>query len=326
MKRKTTRHRRSAHRNVLEVRVMSPRIAWFGFLRFFGSVLKLALVLAAITGIGWGIWWGVRHAFHQNPDFRLQVIDLNPNPALDELGAAKAAGIRLEENPSLFDIDVSDCVSRLKALPSLTDARIERQLPGTLVIRVLPRTAKAWLATDGKPATRKPGGLLVDEKGVAFSCPERLAESVALLPVIHLPQSAEHPVIPGKPVTHPELAHCFLLLDSAREADPQASQWIDSIRQANAWSLELVTRHGTRATFSLGEHARQIGSLRAALDHAGEKGYVLDTINLIPKHNIPVTLRDGAASPRTAPVSSGDAAPSQDTRRTRDLNSLLNRN
>lgn len=305
---------------------MSPRIAWFGFLSFLGSAFKLALVLAAITGIGWGVWWGVRHAFHQNPDFRLQVIDLNPNPVLDELGAAAAAGIRLEENPSLFDIDVSECVSRLKALPSLTDARIERQLPGTLVIRVLPRTAKAWLATDGKPATRNPGGLLVDDKGVAFACPERLAESVALLPVIELKANTEHPIVAGKPVTHPELDPCFLLLDSAREADPQASQWIDSIRQANAWSLELVTRQGTRATFSLGEHARQIQSLRAALDHAGEKGYVLDTINLIPKYNIPVTLSTGTAPPRAVPVSPNNAAPSPDKRRARDLDSLLNRN
>ena len=326
MKRKTTRHRRSAHRNVLEVRVMSPRIAWFGFLRFTGSVFKLALVLAAITGIGWGVWWGVRHAFHQNPDFRLQVIDLNPNPAIDELGVAAAAGIRLEENPSLFDIDVSESVKRLKALPCLTDARIERHLPGTLVVRVVPRAAKAWLTTAGQPADRKPGGLLVDDKGIAFECPARLAESVALLPAIELTASAEHPIVPGTEVTHPELDHCFLLLESARQADPQASQWIESIRQANAWSLELVTRQGTRATFSLGDHARQIESLRAALDHAGEKGYVLDTINLIPKYNIPVTLSNGTAPPRAVPVSSDEAAPSPDKRRARDLDSLLNRN
>ncbi len=326
MKRKTTRHRRAAHRNVLEVRVMSPRIAWFGFLRLTGTVVKSALVLAAITGIGWGVWRGVRHAFHQNPDFRLQVIDLNPNLVMDELDVAAAAGIDLTENPGLFTIDVSKAVASLRALPCLTDARVERHLPGTLVVRIVPRTAKAWLATPDSPAERRAGGMLVDSNGVAFPCPERLIESVANLPVIEIPASAEHPVAPGKKVTLAELDHCFLLLESAREADPHASQWIGSIRQANAWSLELVTREGTRATFSLGDHPRQIASLRAALDHAGEKGYVLDTINLIPKYNIPVTLRSETAPPRAIPVAAERAVPTPASRRARDLDTLLNRN
>ena len=79
-------------------------------------------------------------------------------------------------------------------------------------------------------------------------------------------------------------------------------QWIESIRPVNDWSLLLVTRQGTSATFGLGDHERQIESLRAALDHAGEKGYLIDTINLIPKYNIPITLRDEAAPPKAIPV------------------------
>ena len=59
-----------------------------------------------LTGIGWGVWRGIQHAFYKNPDFRLQVIDLNANPVIDELGVAAAAGIDLTANPSLFDINV----------------------------------------------------------------------------------------------------------------------------------------------------------------------------------------------------------------------------
>ena len=69
-----------------------------------------------------------------------------------------------------------------------------------------------------------------------------------------------------------------------------------------------------------------VESLRAALDHAGEKGYVIATINLIPKFNIPITLREPSAPPRAIPVSAVANPPTAPARRARDLNNLLNRN
>ena len=329
MKRKTTKHRRSSHQSVLQVRVMSPRIAWFGFLSIAGKFAKLAFVLAALAGIGWGVWRGVQHAFYQNPDFRLQVIDLNANSVIDELGVTAVAGIDLTANPSLFDIDVKEAARKLNARPEITDARVERHLPGTLLVRITPRLPKAWISHPGiAPAdARKTGAMLVDQKGVAYPCPALQLESASPLPVIELPVSEEHPVKPGQTIKHPELEYCFMLLDAARDADPESVHWIDSIRPANEWSLLLVTRQGTAATFSLGDHARQIESLRAALDHAGEKGYVIDTINLIPKYNIPATLRDGTElPPKAIPVSSTDSPDGSQNRRSRDLSNLLNRN
>ena len=328
MKRKTSKHRRHARQNVLQVRVMSPRIAWFGFLRFAGKLTKLACVLAAIAGIGWGVWRGIQHAFYQNPDFRLQAIDLNANPVIDELGVAETAGIDLTANPSLFEVDVSEVTEKLKALPSIVEARVERHLPGTLVVRIVPRTPVAWISCPdaGLKETRKPGGMLVDAEDIAYPCPPLQAESAAALPIIELPASADHPIQPGRKIAQSELEHCVMLLDSARGADPDAVQWIETIRPLNDWSLQLVTKQGTSATFGLGDHERQIESLRAALDHAGEKGYVIDTINLIPKYNIPITLRGDAPPPKAIPVSAPPAGGGNANRRARDLDNLLHRN
>lgn len=327
MKRKTTK-RRHSQPNVLQVRVMSPRIAWFGFLRLTGRLTKLACVLAAIAGIGWGVWRGIQHAFYQNPDFSLRIIDLNPNPVIDELGVAEAAGIDLMANPNLFSIDVTDMREKLVARPFIADAHVERHLPGTLLVRVTPRIPKAWIRCPdaGLSAVRTAGGLLVDRDGVAYPCPEMQLATAEHLPVIELPASADHPIKAGARIKQPELEHCFGLLDSAREADPDAPHWIDVIRPANEWSLLLATRGGTAATFGLDDHARQMESLRAALDHAGEKGYVIETINLIPKHNIPVTVRNGAAPPKAIPVSSPRDGGSAQNRRDRDVKNLLNRN
>ncbi len=66
---------------------------------------------------------------------------------------------------------------------------------------------------------------------------------------------------------------------------------------------------------------------RASLDHASEKGLAIGSINLIPKHNVPVTLRTDipAAAPRAIPVVIEEEVPAEDTRRTRDLKTILKR-
>ena len=321
-RRQTSKPSRRQRPNVLEVRVMSPRIAWLGFLRFLGGVAKIACILAVLTGTGWGIWQGIQRAFHNNPDFRLQIIDLNANPVIDEPGVAEAADIDL--TASLFDIDVEMVAEKLRAMPAVASARAARHLPGKLVVRVVPRTPRAWISCPdaGLTNVRQAGAMLVDRDGFAYRCPELQAEAAMALPAIELSASDEHPVKEGRHVTHPELKHCFYLLDSAAEADPESLQWIDSVKQTNEWSLLLVTRDGTAATFGLGDHERQIHSLRAAMDHSAQKGYAIATINLIPKHNIPITVR-GETVPRAIPVAEPDAVQS---RRERDLNTLLERN
>lgn len=328
MRRKTTQNRRHSHQSVLQVRVMSPRIAWFGFLKFTGSLVKFACVLAVLAGIGWGAWRGIQHTFYQNPDFRLQVIDLNANPVIDEIGLTQVAGIDLAASPSLFDIDVNEASRKLSELPAIIEARVERHLPGTLVVRVTTREPKAWISCPnaGLTEVRRVGAMLVDVKGIAYPCPESQAELATELPVIELPASSDHPLQAGSKIQHPQLQACFKLLDSACQADPEAPRWIDAIRPVNDWSLLLITRQGTMATFGLGDHSRQIENLRAALDHAGEKGYVIDTINLIPKHNIPITVRDSDTPLKAIPVSSTAPTDSAETRRARDPGNPLNHN
>ncbi len=325
-RRRTSMSNRRSRSQVLEVRIMSPRIAWLGFLSIFGKLAKLACILAVATGIGWGVWQGIQRAFHKNPDFRLQVIDLNPNPVIDEAGLAEATGIDL--SASLFDIDVEMVTAKLKALPAIADARAERHLPGTLMVRVVARIPQAWISYSqvALSEVRRAGAMLVDEDGIVYPCPALQLEAAMKLPTIQLPPSAKASLVAGQHLVQPELAHCLRLLDSAREADPEAVHWIESVAQINEWSLLLVTRQGTAATFSLGDHERQIRSLRAAMDHSSQKGYSISTINLIPKRNVPITLRDEASAPRAVPVSEPGPAEIREDRRARDLSTLLNRN
>ena len=101
---------------------------------------------------------------------------------------------------------------------------------------------------------------------------------------------------------------------------------MDTISQANAWSLNLVTRSGTTATFGLGDHARQLEYLGRALDHARRKGYEIGTINLIPRRNIPITLSTDTPPPRAIPVSEEALEDTPARGQADDLRTLLNRN
>ena len=325
-KRHTSKPRRTQRSNVLEVRVMSPRIAWYSFLNLAGKLTKFACILAVLAGIGWGVWQGIQRAFYKNPDFRLQVIDLNQNSVIDEADLAEITGIDISD--SIFNINIEQVVTKLKARPEIANARAERHLPGTLVVRVLPRAPQAWISSSasGLPETRQVGSMLVDHDGIAYPCPKLQLEAAANLPVIQLPISETNPIKEGQVVNLPELQHCFHLLEAASQADPEAIHWIESVRQANAWSLELVTRQGTVATFGLGDHVREIASLQASIDHASEKGYSIGTINLIPKYNIPITVRNETSAPRATPIPEPSPGDVSKDRRARDLSSLLNRN
>lgn len=324
-KRHTTRVRRSPGK-VLEVRVMSPRIAWFEFLKFFRGLAKLTGILALLALTGWGVWQGIHRAFYDSPDFRLKVIDLNKNPAIDVAGLVEAAGIDLEA--SLFQLDIDAIAEAVAGLPEVASAHAERHLPGTLVVRVTAREPRAWIVCPeaGFPTAREVGALLVDGSGIAYRCPPLQVEAASHLPVIHLATEAERPIIPGKKLRHPELQHCFRLLDAACREEPDAIRWIESIEKTKEWALTMRTRGGTTAVFGTGDHDRQITNLRAALDHAARQGYTIATINLIPKENVPITIRDGGVPPRAIPVPEPFPEPADivQDRRTRDFNALLN--
>ena len=310
MRRRTTKPRRPPPESVLHARVFAGNTFWAGFKKVTCWLLLIAGVLGLAGGGVMAYKYISQKWFYQNPQFRLRVITLNRNPVIDETGVAAALGIALSANPNLFATDVREAAHTLRQLPGIANASVERHLPDTLVVNVTPRLPKAWLSSTaaGLSETRRVGGLLVDRDGVVYPCPPLLLKSCATLPIMVVVASGAQPFKMGAKIQRPEVEHCFLLLEAAQAVDPTALQWIESVRQVNDWSLLLVTRQGTAATFGLGDHTRQMESLRAALDHASEKGYVISTINLIPKYNIPITLREDTAQPlRAIPVSTKDA-------------------
>jgi hypothetical protein len=318
MKFPTRKSTNRSRRDVLHVRVWSPRLFCFGFLKCLLRLTRVACVLALLGGLGWGIHLGIQRALYNNSDFTLQAVDLNPNQAIDEMDFVKITGINLQAN--LFRLDLKAITKSLARVPQISAAHIERRLPGTLVVRVTARIPQAWIACPdaGLPAERAIGGMLVDCDNIAYPCAARQFEIASKLPVIVVTARKNDPLASGEKIRHPELRHCLRLLTAACDSDPESLAAIDTIKQANAWSLDLTTRNGTVATFGLGDHARQVSNLRAALNHAERKGYSIATINLIPKENVPVTVSGEAAPPKAIPVAEPMAQEVRPSRHPRD--------
>lgn len=327
MRKRTSKPRRYRHHvKVLKSEVMTPRIAWFNFLAFLKVLLKVTFVFALLLGVAYGVLQAIEHSFNKNPDFRLQAIDLNENDVLDEAGAVEYLGIDLSAN--IFDFDLENLEEQLLLIPAISTAEVKRDLPGTLEIRIRTRRPIAWIACpeESFPAQRRNDALLVDQNGVTYPCPPGQVFGCKNLPILRLSSSGNSPITPGKTLDHPQYKHCLHLLEAITERNPSDLSMVETISQETEWSLKMVTRGGTAATFGLGNHERQLDYLEQALNHAQKKGYHIETINLIPKRNVPITVSGDAEPPRAIPVPEPEVLDQTQSRREQDLRTLLNRN
>ncbi len=323
----STKNRRHRHQvKVLKSEIMSPRIAWFNFLSFLKLLTKIAIWLGILLALAYGVREAIQYTFHQNPDFKLQAIRINENDVIDETGIVEHLGIDLESN--IFDLNLQEMSGKLTEIPAIAEARVERELPGTLDFKITTRKPQGWIScTDaGLTTTRTTGELLIDETGFIYPCPEQQLDEAVDLPILHLKLDPEHPIRAGVHLQHPEYRRCSQLLRAFRDNFPDDIKIIDSFHQSNPWSIELTTRTGTIATFGLDDHRRQLDYFNQALQHAQRKGYEIATIQLIPKQNVPITIRGEEAPPRAIPVSDDSAKNPEESRRKNDLQSLLNRN
>jgi hypothetical protein len=327
MRQRTTKSRRHRyHVKVLKSEVMSPRIAWFNFLGALRTLTKVTVVLGLLLAVTYGIRAAIEHTFHRNPDFQLKAINLNPNDVLDESALVQLLEIDLSANIFAFDVEALE--AKLTAQPAIASAKITRNLPGTLDFLITTRKPAAWISCpeEGFPATRSIGSLLVDTDGYVYRCPDGQADAAQALPILLLSGDEEHPIHAGKILDHPQYTKTLRLLKTIVSEHPDELPMINTISQANAWSLMLATRGGTAATFGLDDHDRQLRYLRSALDHARRKGYEISTINLIPTRNVPITRRTNTPPPRAILVVGTEPESSRVQSQTDGLQNLPNRN
>jgi hypothetical protein len=208
--RRTSRRRtRESRDRMLALKVQSPRILFFDFLKLGGRFMKFGLILMAVMALGFVGRLGWEELFVKNTEeFGIKEVPLTDFEGeaprfLTHSRIVVTTGLDLDA--SIFALDTNELEETLRNLPETTEARVTRRLPGTLKIEVSERTPVAWLDCDqlGVVQRDRAAGLLIDEAGVPFKCASQtLWDFAERLPVIRVLQAEDHEIMEGQEIKH----------------------------------------------------------------------------------------------------------------------------
>lgn len=320
MRRKTSRVSKRKRQREIQLEVRSPRIVGFGILRGLAKTSKWALILLSVGAAIWGGRVGLQHAFIDNPDFQLKIIEMPEGSRMNAGDLVSLTGI--DPGKSIFAVDMKAVTEVLKERPSVMEAKVSRHLPDTLKVSLKERIPVAWLECrrmgiiGKKPAT----GILVDREGFCFPCESWLEEFAQTLPVIVLRESEEEEIAIGKKLKHREAKRGLALICCSEKFFEGSSWSLPVVGVEKGFSLVAATSEGAVVTFGMYEHERQLSDLVAIMKQLEGSGRQLATANLIPERNIPVTFEGDA------PVESNSShSPAGGTRLERDIREILDR-
>jgi cell division septal protein FtsQ len=286
---------------------------WIGIRSWISRLVKVVMLAALAGGLYYGVTQGWRKFFWQNPDYALREIHFTTDGSLTREQACVAA--KLTTGVNIFSYNVDAVRDALRVLPQVESAEVTRYLPNRIEIAVRERKPTAWLASApaGKSADQEPAHLL-DSRGMVFQ-PKHIPHEFKTLPVIGGVQTED--LEPGKPIRKAEIVAALELLRHTRET---GSFKVQSIDVSKAYCLVATDQKRAQLTFGLDDIAGQLDRLSAVQGEAALIGQEIQTVNLIPKRNIPVTFMqppppeadeaEPAPPPRTATKSKTDSSSS----------------
>jgi cell division protein FtsQ len=129
---------------------MSERIADPRFRRSPAGAVALSVLAVGLGG------WGIVNS----PVFATRRIEVEGNRHLSAAEVVEAAGVRHEQN--LIRLSTENVAERVRSLPWVREAVVSRNLPSTLVLGVVERTATAWFQDPAGVAVVARDGTVLD--------------------------------------------------------------------------------------------------------------------------------------------------------------------
>lgn len=281
---------------MLSLKVSSPRIVFFDFVKMGGKILKYGVILGAMVGVGAALNFGWQKLFVENEEFTISEMPMKTFEGEEPRFLTHGRMLEktgLDPQATIFSLDTDALSASLEELPELIRAKVSRRLPGTLKIEIQERQPVAWVACRSLGIRERDRnlGLLIDENGVPFKCAsDALWEFAQNLPVLLTGQAEADQIVEGDPITHPGLKYAFELVQMASDSlvGIERPAWVvvkDEI------TLEMKTLGGIHATLSYYDLKRQLTDFSKLVSHAQAHGKELDQVNLIPRRFVPVHYR-----------------------------------
>jgi cell division septal protein FtsQ len=280
----TSRQRKRQH--LLDVKVRAKKAASQRTQKAFFTVCGLVLLAAVCGGIAFGAKRILNTLFFANSDYSLKTIEVTTDGNLNRETILHAADISEDEN--LFSIDLPKVREKLGALPQVEECRIQRILPGKIVISIQERRPVAWVV----PPDANTGSFnfedayLVDRRGILLK-PKSLAPEYLGLPLIIGVATSNCQA--GQPLEQDEVKSALDLIRASSEI-LQARFQIQSIDVSKQYCLQVTDKQRASVTFGIDEIEWQLHRLETVLNYCDKNNRELQTVNLMAQRNVPVTF------------------------------------
>ena len=281
----TSRQRRQQH--LLDVKVRARRASHHRARRILVALARVALVVALIAGLVYGVRIGLRRFFFDNPDYRLSSIEVRTDGTLQREQVLKMAG--LSEGLNIFSVNLAQVHDRLQQLPQVDEVQVERKLPNEIDIAITERKPIAWITSEKTLADPfiSDAAFLVDARGTLMKEKNLLPEYLAL-PLIT--GCAEEAMVPGKTIASFEVRAALQLLRLTTTSFMQTRFQIREIDLSKGYCMVVIDKNHTEVTFGFDDLEPQMQRLEQFLVYCDDAQRELATVNLLVARNTPVTF------------------------------------
>lgn len=279
------RQRRQQH--LLDVKVRSHKATRHRNRRVLVIGSKVVLAVAILAGLYFGVQFGAKRLFFENPDYRLSQIEVVTDGMLQRDQVLKAA--ELHEGQNIFSVNLAQVQERLQQLAQVDELQVVRKMPGEIDIRIVERKPIAWITSDQQITDpfASEVAFLVDARGVLMKEKKLLPEYLGL-PLIT--GCTSESLEAGRVVESLEGKAALELLRLSTRSFMQTRFQVREIDVSKGYCLLVSDKNHTRVTFGFDNLDLQLRRLEQFLVYSDDSKRELATVNLLVQRNIPVTF------------------------------------
>lgn len=306
------KNRRGERDNVLDVKMHSRHVRAVRLKRLGKS---LAWLISAVLLVSLG-WFGsevlVRKYVLENPTFAIRAIDARSDGLIPAESLVRWSGVSLGDN--LFRVDLGRVERDLRLNTFIRDVAVEREVPGTLWIRVSERKPRVQFTVWKEAASGegwRPVRFYLDDEAICI-VPEDLPlpetdvrHRFDALPVIKGLDIKQTSI--GKPVASAPVRAALELVRMINESALAGVDEPEEIDVSNPRALTVKTRRNSQVTLGFEDLFGQLQRWRLIHDYAANAGVAIATLDLSVTNNVPARWQDAGAVP-PAPVKSSPSS------------------
>lgn len=292
--------RQRRDQNLLEVSIRSRLANRQRNRRILLWISKLVLLVGLVGGTFYGGRYALRRFLWENPEYNLAVVEIrNDGTGVTREMVMGAAGLQLGQN--VFAVSLAKARDGIAELPQVERVELRRVLPNKITVDLTERRPVAWLAdSEAADPTASEKSYLIDARGTLFK-PKRQLPEYLRLPVIHGVQPENF--LPGETVS---LAEVQAALRLVRLCEDSTRLRLQSIDLSKGYCMVATNANRQGFYFKFEDIDRQFEKLGYVLDAAEKNHLEIQTVNLIPERNIPITSPPAPEAEAAAAVAKKD--------------------